>query len=545
MKCCWQQEQVSPEQCPYVRPGEEPLRVDRKQRFMRRCLECPRLLEDLHRPAGELTGLVELFPYVVEEVLELRATVKSQQSLLEARAREIKFLHEVSLVLQTSVDMDEVIAMALTAITAGQGFGLNRAILLLVNREQASLGGYFALGPRHRDDAVRIWKELEERDLTLREMARQFFERNMAAERERFSDLLQQLTVPLAERDHLFIQVLDSQLSRHVTHLGQLPGQGAALRDLLGVDELLLVPLLSKNRRIGLLLADNLVSGRPVSAEDQQSLETFALPVAFAIERASLYERLQQELDRAQETNLRLRQQQETIVRMEKMALVGNLAANLAHSIRNPLTIIGGFARALLRDTDEAAPRRQHLESIVREARRLESVLQEALAYSEAQHPTLDRWDVNQLVAGVYAGFREDLELAGIGCRLQLAPDLPLVKLDYKKLGYCLRGLISSTLERVSRDGQLILTTALADSILTITIEDDGPTPSRRELETGTEAIIPEGNDGDRLVFALCARILEGHHARFSVTPRQGGGRVITISLDAPGEETDDTSAAG
>ena len=90
--------------------------------------------------------------------------------------------------------MDEVIAMALTAVTAGKGFGLNRAILLLVDKDRQNLKGYFAVGPRSLEEAARIWKEVEEQDLPLREMARLFFEQKMNAERERFSDLLSVLS---------------------------------------------------------------------------------------------------------------------------------------------------------------------------------------------------------------------------------------------------------------------------------------------------------------------------------------------------------------
>jgi signal transduction histidine kinase len=545
IECCWQKEQISPAECPFVTPEEAVLLVDRKLRFLKRCLECPRLLEDLRQPSEELAGLAEVFPYAVEEVLALRARVQAQQNQLDARAQEIKFLHEVSLVLQTSVDMDEVIAMALTAITAGQGFGLNRAILLMVDRDRQQLKGHFAVGPRHREEAAHIWQELEEHDLTLREMARQFFELKMASERERFRDLLNVLSVPLSRRDHLFVQALENQISRHILEIGRESGLDAEQRKALGVEEMILVPLISKNRRIGLLLADNLASGRPIAGEDLQSLETFALPVAFAIERASLYERLQEELDRARDANRRLRDQQETIVRMEKMALVGNMAANLAHSIRNPLTIIGGFARSLVRGTPEEDPKRRHLESIIRETRRLEEVLQEILVYSESRHPTLDLWDVNQLVAGSYTALREDLEMAGIECRLELAPALPLVKVDYKKLGYCLRGLLSGALDRLPRGSHLWLATETGPDRVRIRLADDGPELSPAAMEAAKEPGFLGTPEGKHLAYSLCQRILQTHDGHLDITTREGGGTLFTISLETPREDKHDTTAGG
>jgi signal transduction histidine kinase len=530
-ECCWQKELIAAEECPFITADEGQLLFDRKQRFLRRCLECPRLLEDLRRPAQELAGLTEVFPYAIEEILALRARLQEEQGLLEARGREIKFLHEVGLVLQTSVDKGEVIAMALTAVTAGQGFGLNRAILLLVDRSDQNLNGYFAVGPRHREEAAHIWKELEEHDLTLREMAQHFFEKKMTAERERFSELLEILSVPLAAADHPFIQVLNAQLSRHIPDLWQEPGFPENQREALGVNELVLVPLVSKNRRIGLLLADNLVSGRPITAEDLQSLETFAQPMAFAIERANLYEQLQQELTRVQAANRRLHEQQETIVRMEKMALVGNLTANIAHSIRNPLTIIGGFARTLIRSTPEDDSKRRHIESILREARRLDEVLQEVLVHAESLHPTLDLWDVNQLVAGTYAGLREDLELAGVESRLELAPVLPQVKLDYKKLGYCLRALLGNSLERLPRGGVLTLATRFNAGWVEIVLGDNGPPLAGEALRAARETAPGTAVMGADLGLSLCARILAAHQGKFSVDSSPESGTVFTISL--------------
>jgi signal transduction histidine kinase len=159
------------------------------------------------------------------------------------------------------------------------------------------------------------------------------------------------------------------------------------------------------------------------------------------------------------EANKRLKEQQQLIVRMEKMALVGKITANISHSIRNPLTIIGGFARTLIKSTPPGDPKRQFIESIVREARRLEEVLQEVLNYSESQHPTFDLWDVNELIATVYTGLHDDLELSGVVCRLDFAAGLPLVRIDYKKISYCLRSLIRNALEAMPRGGTMEIRT--------------------------------------------------------------------------------------
>jgi hypothetical protein len=543
--CCCCREHLSPEDCPYLREGDEELLFNRRKRFLQRCLECPRFLENMRANHDGCAGLAELIPYAVEEVLALRAQNRTSAAQVEARSREVKFLHEVSLVLQTSVDMEEVIAMALTAVTAGKGFGLNRAILLLVDKERQHLKGHFAVGPRSAQDAARIWQEVEEQDLPLREMARLFFEQKMSAERERFRDLLEILTTPLGDLDHPFVRTLNDQLSRHVANLAEEPGIGREQAAALGVNELLLVPLVSKNRRIGLLLADNIINRRPIGEEDLTSLETFALPVSFAIERAALYERLQEELTKVTEANRRLKEQQEQIVRMEKMALVGKITANIAHSIRNPLTIIGGFARTLIKSTPPGDAKRQFIESIIRESRRLEEVLQEVLNYSESLHPTFDLWDVNQLIAGVYAGLNEDLELGGIVCRLDFAAGLPLVRVDYKKISYCLRSLIRNAIEAMPAGGAMEIRTRRRENELLIILTDSGHGMTAETMHSVTLPFFTSRDDGSGLGLPLCARILDEHGARLDITSEEGVGTIITIILNIPTEETHGPIAGG
>jgi signal transduction histidine kinase len=313
----------------------------------------------------------------------------------------------------------------------------------------------------------------------------------------------------------------------------------------LGVRELILVPLVSRNRRIGLLMADNIVNDRPISSENLSSLETFALPVSFAIERAALYERLQEELAKLTEANRRLREQQELILRMEKMALVGNITSNIAHSIRNPLTIIGGFARTLIKQTAPGDAKRQYIESMVREARRLEEVLQEVLNYSESLHPTLDLWDINQLIANVYTALREDLDMAQITCNLEFDPQLPQVKVDYKTLSYCLRSIINHAIEAMPGGGQMRIRTNRTERILLITLTDSGAAMKAEAIRAITTPFEASPEKGTGLGLSLCARILQGQGADFDIRSTEGQGTIFTIKLHIPLEELHGTTAGG
>jgi signal transduction histidine kinase len=433
--------------------------------------------------------------------------------------------------------MDEVISMALTAITSGKGFGLNRAILLLVDKDRQYLKGHIAVGPRSREEAGRIWHEIEEHDYSLKDMGQIFFEKKLPSEKEKFRDLLEILSVPMSRNEHLFITTLNEQKTRHIKNLYQETGIDLWQAENLGGGELLLVPLISRNRRIGLLLADNIINGLPITAEDVQSIETFALPVSFAIERAALYERLQEELTKVTTANTQLREQQELIVRMEKMALVGQIASNIAHTIRNPLTIIGGFARSLMKSTSQEDAKHSYIESIIRETRRLEEVLEEVLSYSESLHPTFDWWDVNQLITGVFAGLRDDLQLNHINCRFDLEPNLPKAKLDYKKISYCLRSLTTNAIEAMPAGGQIGIHSAQHNDELHITLTDTGPGMNAETIQSVTTPFFSTKESGSGLGLSLCSRILDEHGANLDIASDEDKGTTFTIRLKISRED--------
>jgi len=533
--CCWNSDLDSMSQCHRLQPGDEELLIDRTRRIREKCFDCQNFLQDMEELGAQgPEDIPELFELALDELKRRRLQNQFLQSDLEARNREFQFLHEVSSTIQSSLDLDEIISLALTAITAGQGFGLNRAILLLVDKERRNLEGYVAVGPRRREDASRIWQEIEENRFSLQEMARRFFEQKIASEKEVFRDLLECLSVPLSDSDHPFIETLNSGTSRLIHNLSQEPGIQAEQVAALEVAEIILVPLKSRSRRVGLLLADNIINTRPISKHDLASLETFALPVSFAIERAALHEQLQEELDKVKEANRRLEEQQELILRMEKMALVGKIVSHFSHNVRNPLTIIGGFARSLGKNMLPQDERRHFIESIVRETRKLENFLNEALNYSDNLFPTLDLWDINQLVRSVHAELRDELNRLGITTRMELAGELPQVRIDYKQLSYCLRAVMSNAIDAMTTGGMLTLATFRQDRQLCILVEDNGRGISPEEMEAFREPFSAPPGKAAGLSLSLCSRIAESHDGNLQIESESGKGTRVRICIPLP-----------
>jgi signal transduction histidine kinase len=296
------------------------------------------------------------------------------------------------------------------------------------------------------------------------------------------------------------------------------------------------MPPHSRNRRIGMIIADNCITHRRITEEDMHSLETFTFPVAFAIERASLYDRLQVELNRVTEASNKLKEQQELIVRMEKMALVGRITSSIAHSIRNPLMVIGGFARSMLKTTPPSDPKRDFIESIVNEARQLEGVLDEILNYSDSLFPTRDLWDVNQMVEGAIKDLQDMLLQKGYECSFEPDASLPHAYIDIKQVTYSIRTLIINEID--DRDGGKVrIRISGQDDSIRVSIEDKGCTVAQESLDMLLTPFAITHDMGTGIGLALCRTMLEKQGIPLAVTAPPGGGIIYTITLPTRKEE--------
>ena len=535
-ECCWNRDVIVLGDCPNIHEGDEDLLASQRRRILEKCCDCPNFKRDLNlfRESGH--PLAPVFSIIHDEHQHQKSQIQSLVSFLDNKTLEVRFLHELGSVLQSSVDLEEVLSVALTAITAGKGFGMNRAFLLLVDRDHAMLNGHLAIGPRNFEEACQAWDEIASNDMDLQTLAQSFRLNKLSSERAKFHDILEQLSVPLSDGDNILIKALDGIHPLLIEDAFHHPDVEPGLARLLGVDTFLLMPLHSRNRRIGLIIADNCITHRSITDEDMHSLETFTFPVAFAIERASLYDRLQVELNRVTEAGNKLKEQQELIGRMEKMALVGRITSSIAHSIRNPLMIIGGFARSMLKTTLTTDPKRDFIESIVSETRQLEGVLDEILNYSDSLYPTRDFWDVNQMVETAIKDLQGMLHQRGCECSFDPAPSLPHAYIDIKQVSYCLRTLIINEID--GRNGEIIrVQTFRQGESIQVSVEDKYRLYSQEELDLLLTPFAITHDMGTGLGLALCRAMLEKQGIPLAVTAPPEGGITYTITLPTRKEE--------
>jgi len=151
-RCCWFNPGRDIKECPNIEEGEEYLFTSPRKRLVEKCINCQWFQHDIAQ-LPEDSPLRKIILTLSDEYREQKGHLQSLSAFLTSKSREIKFLHELSLVLQTSMELDEVLSVAMTAITSGKGFGMNRAFLLMTDRDRKYLVGHLGVGPRNYAEA--------------------------------------------------------------------------------------------------------------------------------------------------------------------------------------------------------------------------------------------------------------------------------------------------------------------------------------------------------------------------------------------------------
>ena len=317
-------------------------------------------------------------------VLHDTSEMEARDAMRAARLAKLNLLNQVSEALYgAQLSLPQVLESVLIAMTAGQGLRFNRAFLLLVDERTRSLRGEIAIGPSSREEADRIWTDLAEQPTDLYEMMTSY-DLSLRQTDVAVNQIVRQLDVPLADENHVLIRAMHARRVVHLAEQDTAPGLDE-VRRWLGVGRFAVAPLATRRGAIGVLVADNAISGLAITEMDLEFLQLFANQSANAIESSRLTEELARKVLDLRKAQQKQKEDQQTLLRMERLSVMGETSAIVAHELRNPLVAIGGFARALLRNLEDGDPNRQFAQIITEETARLERIIHDLLDFIRPQ----------------------------------------------------------------------------------------------------------------------------------------------------------------
>ncbi|OGL55756.1 MAG: hypothetical protein A3C43_12500 [Candidatus Schekmanbacteria bacterium RIFCSPHIGHO2_02_FULL_38_11] len=453
----------------------------------------------------------------------------------ELKVRELSILHEISNAMRSTQNLNRRLYMILTAVTIGDGLGFNRAFLLMVNEKTNLLQGMMGVGPANAEEAGRIWSEISKEKKSLTET---LLEKKPMEElaRSKINEIGKSLRVPISTETGILSKTVLEKKPFNITNAWEDTRVDKKLLSKLNTDHLASVPLLAGDKVLGVLLVDNIFNKNPITQSDLNFLVMFANQAGLAIESARLYSYLE-------ETNEELKKTQERLVESEKLAALGEMAAGVAHEIRNPLVSIGGFARRLHQKFNSNQPEGKYLDIIIREVKRLELILQDVVGFSRESQLLLSKNNINDTIEDILLFFDVEFKEKNIKVIFLLGKDIPQFLFDFQQIKQVLINLITNSIEAIGNNGTLEIKSYLKSDNNSISVEitDTGGGIPLNVLGNIFNPFFTTKNTGTGLGLALTRKIIEKHGGHIEI--RNDIGKGATFELNLPLRSEDNVQA--
>jgi PAS domain S-box-containing protein len=307
---------------------------------------------------------------------------------------------------------------------------------------------------------------------------------------------------------------------------GLLPPRWASAAAREGLRRFAVVPLLSKGRALG-TLALGRRSERDFTEGEVALLSTLGAQLGVAVDNARLYDDLSRsyaELGRAQRQ----------LVQRERLAALGELAAVVAHEVRNPLGVIFnslGSLRRILRPQGDAA---LLLEIVGEEADRLNRIVADLLDFARPSEPVIRPEPlgrvVNDALAAALAKHQE-----GITVERQVEEGLPPVPVDAGLIRQAVVNLVENAMQAMPGGGRVATRVARGPDAVLVEVEDDGPGIPEEIRARIFEPFFTTRATGTGLGLAVVKRIMDLHGGEVALRPGPRGGAIFTLRFPVAG----------
>jgi signal transduction histidine kinase len=287
------------------------------------------------------------------------------------------------------------------------------------------------------------------------------------------------------------------------------------------------IPVVGKDKVIGVIEVDNFIDKHPITQGDLHLLSMMAHQAGQALENARLY-------DFIEKTNQELKVTRERLIESEKMVAIGEMASGLAHEIRNPLVSIGGFVRRLNKRFQEDSQVQTYFQVIISEVERLEKILNEIMEFYQDPRGKYKEWDLNRIIDEALGLMQKEIEKNKITVHKDWAP-LPAIFGDDSQLRHVFYNLFQNSCQAMSDGGKLSLRTFLdqgpASPWVVCEIKDTGGGIPLELLHNIFNPFFTTKTLGSGLGLSIVHKIITRHQGEVDIDNRPGEGVSFFIKL--------------
>ena len=425
----------------------------------------------------------------------LHSFSKSEEEMLTTVANQAAICIENSGLMET-LDIDDILRLVLEGVTKNIGF--DRARLYLVNEKRNVLECKMAVG-LDEERIKGITLSLDPEDSVV---ARSILEK-------------QPFFIPDASKDPRVNQILKEKLNLH---------------------SLVIIPLLAKEKALGAIAADFVEPNKNITKEALESVMVFAQQAGLAIHNAFMYQGLktfsQQMEEKIQKTTADLRKTEAQLIRSEKLAALGQLAAGIAHEIRNPLTSINILIHSLTDNLPYESVHREDLKVIEEEINRINEIVNQFLRFAKPAPPLLKKAEVLPIFHETLQLLKPQIEKQRIAVQKEFEI-LPPILMDREQMKQVILNLLLNALQAMSKRGHLTLRGQISENgrFIKLSIQDSGVGIPGEEMGILFDPFFSTKEGGIGLGLSIAHRIIDQHHGKIEVESTPGKGTLFTVWL--------------
>jgi signal transduction histidine kinase len=448
---------------------------------------------------------------MISGVVENAITFNEVESLAptnEKMGAYLSTLYDISSAMMTTVRFDELVWIITRALTDRKGLRFDQVLIFLLEpgHDQGPALASRAFWSFHDDEA--------DGEAGLVELLKNPSREEAALMLKKGEDMAVRVPVLPGNPENSRI------LARALTEKKPLLGfrafdseEDADLKDF-GLKAYAAVPLVAKNRDVGVIAVDRSLTGEPLTLDSLRDLTMLANQAGLAIENALLYDDLETANKTLSEVRVRL-------IDAEKVAAQGEMGTHLAHEVRNPLVSIGGFTQRLLKKMSDDDPLKKYAQVIWEEVERVNKVLNNILDFSRDEKGRVRDFSMAELVAETLTSLRHELERKNTTVTTEIEPDLPPVSADDRQIIHIILNLIYNATQAMAPQGGMIhlglfQTTLRDQTYVACQITDTGPGIVEDVLPRLFSPFLTTKKDGTGLGLSIVKKIVDRYHGLIS-----------------------------
>ncbi len=466
---------------------------------------------------------------MVSAALENALTFQRIEDLAERNEEMVGALatmFEISTVLMTTVDFEETVRIILHAVIHPSGLDHDRVVLFLLGAGGDGSGSLRAVADLSKPKEGVQLKELMQ---TLNQ-AKEQRNRESAVE----DDNLATLSIPLEPQDSVLARTVAERKAIQVENPIDDPSVAKELVEALGPHPLVTVPMFAKGKVVGVLLTNNARSRRGFSDRDIKLLAMLANLGGLSVENSRLYQHLEN-------ANHELAQMRNRLLEADKLAALGEVAAGVAHEIRNPLVSIGGFTRRIRKKVGDDSPITPYLDVIIEEVTRLERTLNEMLDFSTDARDHFEERSLGVVMDQALELLRRELDENKVELVRDYSQDLPQVYCDERQIKHVFLNLFLNAIQAMGKEGgklslRTYAITREGKQFVAGEVSDSGGGISMEVIHKIFNPFFTTKDTGSGLGLSIVHKIVTRHFGQVEVHNRESEGASFLVTLPAAEE---------